>query len=272
MNKKLKVFVGLSGGVDSSVSAALLQESRYEVIGVFIRVWQPDFFQCGWKDDRLDAMRVCAKLGIQFRELNLEKEYKKEVVYYMIREYKAGRTPNPDVSCNRFIKFGLITADKKDSQGLCFVGKVDMKEFLSHYIKQKNGEVKNEMGEMVGEHTGAAFYTIGERLLGGYVVAKDMKKNEVIISNKNAAGELARATTEVIIKDCNWVSGAPEVGKKYFARMRYRQMLQFCRLSLRYDRSLIINHNALVNFDKPQTVAPGQSLVIYDGEVLLGGG
>src|SRR3989338_202078 len=344
MNKKLKVFVGLSGGVDSSVSAALLQESRYEVIGVFIRVWQPDFFQCGWKDDRLDAMRVCAKLGIQFRELNLEKEYKKEVVYYMIREYKAGRTPNTDVSCNRFIKFGgfykwamkngadfiatghytriennkllagidknkdqsyflwqiekeqlphillpvggmkkpevrklakkfgLITADKKDSQGLCFVGKVDMKEFLSHYIKQKNGEVKNEMGEMVGEHTGAAFYTIGERLLGGYVVAKDMKKNEVIISNKNAAGELARATTEVIIKDCNCVSGAPEVGKKYFARMRYRQMLQFCRLSLRYDRSLIINHNALVNFDKPQTVEPGQSLVIYDGEVLLGGG
>ncbi|KKU59907.1 MAG: tRNA (5-methylaminomethyl-2-thiouridylate)-methyltransferase [Parcubacteria group bacterium GW2011_GWA2_47_12] len=337
MNKKLKVFVGLSGGVDSSVSAALLKESGYEVTGVFIRVWTPDFFICNWKDDRLDAMRVCAKLGIQFHELNLEKEYKKEVVDYMIREYKAGRTPNPDVACNRFIKFGgvykwamenganfvatghysrieknklsagsdtnkdqsyflwqikreqlphilfpvggmkkpevrelakdfgLITADKKDSQGLCFVGKVDMKEFLSHYIKQKNGEVRNQKGDIVGEHDGAAFYTIGERLLGGYVVGKDMKKNEVVISNKNAAGELARATTEVTIKDCNWVSGMPEKGKEYLARTRYRAPLQNCKVTLRHDRILI-------SFEKPQTVAPGQSLVIYGGEILLGGG
>src|SRR3989344_2296585 len=106
MKEKLKVFVGLSGGVDSSVSAALLKEAGYEVTGVFIRVWQPEFFVCNWKDDRLDAMRVCATLGIPFRELNLEKEYKKEVVDYMIREYRSGQTPNPDVSCNRFIKFG----------------------------------------------------------------------------------------------------------------------------------------------------------------------
>ena len=106
LRSKGKVFVGLSGGVDSSVSAALLKQAGYDVAGVFIRVWQPDFFHCGWKDDRLDAKRVCAKLDIPFVELNLEKDYKREVVDYMIREYRAGRTPNPDVMCNRFIKFG----------------------------------------------------------------------------------------------------------------------------------------------------------------------
>ncbi|HEY4508180.1 MAG TPA: tRNA 2-thiouridine(34) synthase MnmA, partial [Candidatus Paceibacterota bacterium] len=260
-----KVFVGLSGGVDSSVSAALLKKDGYAVTGVFIRVWNPAseqsptlnrekgrtlFGLCEAAEDRLDAMRVCAKLNIPFVELNLEKEYKKEVVDYMIREYKAGKTPNPDVFCNRFIKFGgfyefarksgadfiatghyarivkryeryehqilgnenlmlvasadrnkdqsyflwqikkeqlpnilfpvggmrkpevrrlakrfgLITADKKDSQGLCFVGKVDMKEFLSHYIKPRKGKVLDENGRVVGEHSGAFFYTIGERI------------------------------------------------------------------------------------------------------------
>ena len=352
MSSQKKVFVGLSGGVDSSVSAALLQKVGYEVAGVFIRVWQPDFFICNWKNDRLDAMRVCAKLGIPFSELNLEKEYKKEVVDYMIREYKAGRTPNPDVACNSFIKFGgfykwalangadfiatghyarienkqllagsdknkdqsyflwqikkeqlphilfpvggmkkpevrklakefgLITAGKKDSQGLCFVGKVDMKEFLSHYIKQKSGEVKNEKGETVGEHDGAAFYTIGERLLGGYVVAKDMKENEVVISQKNTDGELAHAQTKVVITDCNWVSGAPEEGKRYLARTRYRAPFISCSISNEHSSN---EHSVSIKkivFDVPQTVASGQSLVIYlpraessgDSEVLLGGG
>ena len=104
-----KVFVGLSGGVDSSVSAALLKEQGYDVHGIFIKVWQPDIALtggCTWREDRLDAMRVCAKLGIPFYTLNLEREYKKEVVDYMIREYKAGRTPNPDVMCNKYVKFG----------------------------------------------------------------------------------------------------------------------------------------------------------------------
>ncbi|MDP3661807.1 MAG: tRNA 2-thiouridine(34) synthase MnmA [bacterium] len=349
MTKKLKVFVGLSGGVDSSVSAALLKEAGYEVTGVFIRVWQPDFFHCSWKDDRLDAMRVCAMIGIPFKELNLEKEYKKEVVDYMIREYKTGRTPNPDVACNRFIKFGgfykwalangadfvatghyaridtnqllagsdtnkdqsyflwqikqeqlphilfpvggmkkpevrklakkfrLITADKKDSQGLCFVGKVDMKEFLSHYITQKEGTVENESGNIIEKHNGAAFYTIGERLAGGYVVSKDIKKNTVTISQKNSAGELSHAKSEVAIADCNWISGVPAIGEKYLARMRYRAPLIPCRI---FDRHPMSIKKARVVFDAPQTVAPGQSLVLYlprakslgDGEVMLGGG
>ena len=115
--KKRKVFVGLSGGVDSSVSAALLKKEGYEVIGVFIKVWQPDFFAparahfaggCTWKEDRLDAMRVAAKLNIPFLTLDLEKEYKEEVIDYMISEYKSGRTPNPDVMCNKYVKFGAF--------------------------------------------------------------------------------------------------------------------------------------------------------------------
>ncbi len=347
---KGRVFVGLSGGVDSSVSAALLKKAGYEVTGVFIRVWQsffarasegnPDFFvHCTSADDRLDAMRVCAKLQIPFRELNLEKEYKKEVVNYMIREYRAGRTPNPDSFCNRFIKFGafydwamkngadfvatghyariekgrllagsdkdkdqsyflsqirreqlsrilfpigemkktevralakkfgLITADKKDSQGLCFVGKVDMKEFLKHYIKQKPGRVLDEKGTVVGMHNGAAFYTIGERFgVSGsasalFVVAKDMKQNTLTISPKSRTGALAEMRNEVEILGCNWVSGAPRASKTYGARLRYRQPLQKCRIL----RGTIL-------FEKPQIVAPGQSLVLYDGEICLGGG
>ena len=116
-NKKIKVFVAMSGGVDSSLSAALLKGQGYDVTGVFIKVWQPDFVECVWKEDRLDAMRVCARLGIKFLTLDLEKEYKKEVVDYMISEYKAGRTPNPDVNCNKYVKFGafLFTGVKSSS-------------------------------------------------------------------------------------------------------------------------------------------------------------
>lgn len=334
-----KVFVGLSGGVDSSVSAALLQKAGYEVTGVFIRAWQPDFFVCNWKDDRLDAMRVCAKLGIEFRELNLEKEYKKEVVDYMVREYRAGRTPNPDVACNRAIKFGafyewarkegadyvatghyariargrllagsdgnkdqsyflwqiqqeqlphilfpvgdmrkpevrrlakkfgLVTADKKDSQGLCFVGKVDMKDFLSRYIRPKKGVVVNERGEAVGEHEGATFYTIGEKAPGGFVVAKDVPKNTLIVAPKGPAGELSRAQTEIALENCNWLL-TPRAGARYTARVRYRQPLSPCI----FPRHSVSGKKAHIFFEVPQTVTPGQSCVLYDGEAVVGGG
>ena len=105
-NKQKKVFVGASGGVDSSTTMALLKEQGYAVTGVFIKVWQPDFVECQWKEDRLDAMRVCAVLGVPFVDLDLEEEYKRDVFDYMVSEYKRGRTPNPDVMCNKKIKFG----------------------------------------------------------------------------------------------------------------------------------------------------------------------
>ena len=107
-NSNKKVFVGMSGGVDSSVSALLLKEQGYDVTGVFIKVWQPDFIECTWKEDRLDAMRVATQLDIPFITLDLEKEYKEEVIDYMIEEYRNGRTPNPDIMCNRFVKFGAF--------------------------------------------------------------------------------------------------------------------------------------------------------------------
>lgn len=339
-SQEKKVFIGLSGGVDSSVSAALLQEAGYKVTGVFIRVWQPDFFKCDWKDDRLDAMRVCAKLGIQFRELDLEKEYKKKVVNYMIREYKTGRTPNPDVACNRCIKFGkfyawaraqradfvatghyarrvrntlltgtdqnkdqsyflwqiqreqlphllfpvgamkksevrkiakrlgLITAEKKDSQGLCFVGKVDMKEFLSHYIKPKKGVVQNDSGKVVGEHDGAFFYTIGERIAWEYVVGKDMQKNILFVSRKNQDSAFAQARREVEIADCNWVSRTPHNRERLAACLRYRAPLASCKIM----QHRVLHKKARIVFDTPQLAAPGQSLVLYNGSVCLGGG
>lgn len=369
---RFTVYVGLSGGVDSSVSVALLKKAGYDVTGVFIRVWQPDFFECQWKDDRLDAMRVCAALGIPFRELDLEREYKKEVVDYMIAEYQAGKTPNPDVMCNRFIKFGafyewamkqggdfvatghyarimkdgtrnmehrkktprsssyilhassdpkkdqsyflwqlrteqlsrilfpvggfkktevrklakkfgLITADKKDSQGLCFIGKVDMKEFLSHYITPKPGDIVDERGRKLGRHEGAFFYTLGERAsVGGkkgvegrwYISGKDMKKNTLTVSQKNSENILEGSVTEVFLKQCNWLT-KPENNAAYSARVRYRQPLQQCRFRIpAYAEASADRHDSQfkIIFKTPQTVAPGQSLVVYDGDMLIGGG
>lgn len=347
---KKKVFVGMSGGVDSSVSAALLKRDGFDVTGVFIKVWQPEWLagtsECTWREDRLDAMRVAAQLEIPFITLDLEKEYKQEVVDYMVAEYKAGRTPNPDVMCNRYVKFGgfytwamkqgadfvatghyarsesgklvmgddqnkdqtyflwtltkqeiertlfpvgniekpevrklakefgLYTAEKKDSQGLCFIGKIDVKEFLSHYIPQKRGDVMNAHGKVIGHHDGAFFYTIGER--HGftitektphdgpqYVFKKDIEKNVIWVSEKSPEGELPNGKTEVELKNVNWIGGFPGAGKTVKARARYRAPLE----------DVLINSENSVTFTKPQfTLSPGQSLVIYDGDNCLGGG
>lgn len=338
----------MSGGVDSSVSAALLKIESYDVTGVFIKVWQPEWLagtsECTWREDRLDAMRVAAQLDIPFITLDLEKEYKEEVVDYMISEYKAGRTPNPDVMCNRFVKFGgfynwamkqgadfvatghyaqikdgrlimgddqnkdqtyflwtltkeqlqhiifpvgniekpevrklaqkynLATAYKKDSQGLCFIGKIDIKDFLSHYMKEERGNVLDEKGNIIGHHDGAFFYTIGER--HGftitkktpndepyYVFSKDIEKNTISVSMKNTTGELPNGKTSVKLKEVNWINSIP-VGKKLHARSRYREQLQ----------EITVNGDT-VEFVIPQyTLSSGQSLVIYDGKECLGGG
>ncbi len=346
--KKGKVFVGLSGGVDSSVSAALLQKEGYDVTGVFIKVWSPDWMECTWREDRRDAMRVCAALGIPFLTLDLEKEYKEEVVDYMLREYKAGRTPNPDVMCNKYVKFGgffdwamkegadfvatghyaqvkkvgdhfklfvgndenkdqayflwtltqkhlshtlfpvgdiekpevrklaakfkLPTAAKKDSQGLCFIGKVDMKEFLKHYIDEKPGKVLDEKGSQIGEHAGAIFYTIGERHgftitkktphdAPFYIVAKDLDKNTITVSNKDIKNNLER-TSAVTLSAVNWISENPQTDKTYQCQIRYRQNVQTCTIA-----------NNVISFKEKQAgISVGQSLVLYNGEECLGGG
>lgn len=336
-----KVYIGMSGGVDSSVSAALLKKAGYDVTGVFIKVWQPEWIDCTWKEDRLDAMRVAAKLDIPFVTLDLEKEYKEEVVDYMISEYKAGRTPNPDVMCNRYVKFGgffnwamkqgadfvatghyaqiidgkliagndknkdqtyflwtltagqisktlfpvgniekpevrklakkfkLPNAEKKDSQGLCFIGKIDIKEFLSHYIESKKGNVIDEKGTIIGEHDGTFFFTIGER--HGfkitkktpnderyYVIAKDIEKNTITVSEK----EKISGVKKVVLEDVNWNQGSISVGKVLQARSRYREKLQ----------DIIFTNQNTAEFKEAQTtLSSGQSLVVYDGNVCLGG-
>jgi tRNA-specific 2-thiouridylase len=365
-----KVFVGMSGGVDSSVSAGLLKAQGFDVTGVFIKTWSPDWLPCTWQEERRDAMRVAAKLKIPLITLDLEKEYKEEVVDYMIAEYRAGRVPNPDVMCNKVIKFGgffdyamksgadfvatghyaklqpevtfpahgkggefatkatsglvslcassdtekdqtyflwtltqrelshtlfpighlqksevrsiarrfhLLNAEKKDSQGLCFMGKIDVKEFLKHYIKEKAGRVLNEVGEVIGEHEGATFYTIGERRgfkiftkspndLPYYVVSKDVKKNILVVSNAKDTGEITKK--EIEINKVNWNQGTePNLVKKYQARIRYRQELQNCKIKKEKGGKYILI------FDKGQVApASGQSVVIYSGDVCLGGG
>lgn len=351
---KGKVFVGMSGGVDSSVTAALLKKEGYDIVGVFIKVWEPDFpgyeAVCTWRDDRRDAIRVAAKLDIPFLTMDLSDEYKKGVIDYMIDEYKNGRTPNPDVMCNREIKFGLFfdkamslgadyvatghymrrfdeggvskmltgvdpekdqsyfvwtlsqeklkkclfpigdyhkkdvrkiarkfdlpTANKKDSQGLCFIGKIDVRDFLGEFIDDMLGGVLNTKGEIVGEHEGIFFYTIGQRhgfkslnketdSEPYYVVGKDVEKNIIIVSREKIDENYS--SSEVSLSNVNWIANKPEVGRKYTARMRYRQELIICSVDFYNDTTTIV-------FDKPQMVTSGQSLVLYDEEQCLGGG
>jgi len=356
LETKPRVFVGLSGGVDSAVSAAILKKD-YDVTGVFIKVWSPDFLPCTWREDRLDAMRVAAFLEIPFITLDLEKEYKKEVVDYMIKEYKAGRTPNPDVLCNKEIKFGafyefarkegsdfiatghyaqkkeykiknnehryslceskdtakdqsyflwnikqeqlghvlfpignkvksevrglaeklgLPNAVKKDSQGLCFIGKVDMKDFLKHFIAEKKGSVLDSEGNRIGTHDGAVFLTIGQRhgftvankktaSVPHYVISKNIMKNTVTVSalNPSDVAELGKTTCK--LSQVNWIN-KPEIGKRYQIRFRYHQEPLVGTLNLSKKEWHI-------TLPKPFTgISIGQSAVIYDNKEMLGGG
>ncbi|MDP3989101.1 MAG: tRNA 2-thiouridine(34) synthase MnmA [bacterium] len=339
---KRKVFVGLSGGVDSSVAAYLLKKQGFDVVGVFIKVWHPDWLPCTWREERRSAMRVSAVLGIPLVTLDLEKEYKQGVVDYLIREYASGATPNPDVMCNREVKFGafytwarskgavyvatghyarkcekglctakdqnkdqtyflwtlskevlahtlfplgeyekndvrklahkagLPTAEKKDSQGICFLGEVNMKEFLEHYIDIQPGVVLNISGEPIGTHNGALLYTIGQRhgftihkkgtdSPAQYVVSKNVEDNTITVSPS-----FERAQSDVVtLKEINWNTDEAPKSNQLMCRVRYRQRLMPCEI---VDESSV----RLIGAHEPAT--PGQSLVIYDGERCLGGG
>jgi tRNA-specific 2-thiouridylase len=353
MNTHEKIFVGLSGGVDSSVVAALLQRAGYEVVGVFIRSWQPEWIECTWREDRRSAMAVAAHLDIPFLECDLQSEYKKYVADYMISEYKKGRTPNPDIMCNREIKFGaflgwaldhgadriatghyvqneeengvhallrgrdsgkdqsyflwtltsaqlasslfplggmekdhvrelakrynLPTAERPDSQGVCMLGDIDMKDFLRHYIEEQPGEVLDKEGKKIGTHDGALLYTLGERhgfmievgdrSLPYYVVDKDINSNTLTVDTKMLSLQRSEKTyelTEVIDRSGNLVKGYEGL-----AQIRHLGELYGCTISER-DQS---EQKIQCTFTDPEVLlATGQSVVFYEGDTCIGGG
>jgi tRNA-specific 2-thiouridylase len=400
------VYVGMSGGVDSSLSAALLKEQGYNVTGVYMKNWTEDLpgMKCPWADDLADAKRVAVQLGIDFKVFDFEKEYKHKVVDYMIEEYKLGRTPNPDIMCNQEVKFklfleaaledgadmiatghyarveseqmpridtkqtslrldnspdaslyspelanaqtssnnqevsgelsgqpgdvllstrgisrgslrmavdtnkdqtyflyrvtgealaktlfplgeftkpqvremakarGLFTAAKKDSQGICFVGKVGIRDFLAQYVQQTPGDIiDKQTGKVLGTHDGAIFYTLGQRHgleVGGglpyYVVGKSMDKNEVYVSTDLNDETLWKKS--VVLSNAHWINQKPIEGT-YKIRVRHRSSLVDAALAYRDTGEV-----ELLLKDDQRAVAAGQSVVIYDGDECLGGG
>ncbi|MCS6974473.1 MAG: tRNA 2-thiouridine(34) synthase MnmA [Cyclobacteriaceae bacterium] len=385
---KRRVVVGLSGGVDSSVAALLLKEQGYEVIGMFMKNWHDDSVtiskECPWLDDSNDAMIVAQQLGIPFQAIDLSKEYKERIVDYMFAEYQAGRTPNPDVLCNREIKFdiflkaalrlgadyvatghyarkeetlvndkkiyrllagkdankdqsyflcqltqeqlekalfpvgelrkpevralarkaGLTTANKKDSQGLCFVGKVHLPEFLQQRLAPRKGKAilipddapvfanhsddfekitepyhyEPTLGKVIGEHRGAHYFTIGQRKglnLGGFpkplfVIGTDTRENILYLGMGDDHPGLYRKGLFIPAQDEHWLRPDKKLNAgesvRYGVRIRYRQAQEGCTLYKREKGLYLI-------FDRPQkAITPGQFAVWYEEEELIGSG
>ena len=342
----MKIVVGISGGVDSSVAALLLKRAGHDVVGLFMKNWEDDDGEyCSTREDLIDAAAAADRIGIELEAVNFSAEYKDRVFAEFLREYAAGRTPNPDVLCNAEIKFkafldhalrlgaekiatghyartdgahllkgkdaqkdqsyflhrlnqtqlarvmfpigdmkkpevrrvaleaGLPNHARKDSTGICFIGERPFREFLNRYLPRKPGPIVDEKGKSLGEHIGLAFYTIGQRKgigVGGagdawYVARKDLGRNELLIVQGHDHPLLMKK--ELSASDPAWISGhPPQTPSSHTAKTRYRQADAPCTLSR------VLDSEIKVDFPAPQwAVTPGQSVVLYDGEICLGG-
>jgi len=345
MSRPKTVYLGMSGGVDSSVAALLLKQQGYQVTGIYMRNWSQDFpgHQCPWARDLADAKRIAVKLNLDFEVWDFEADYKAKVVDYMLSEFQKGHTPNPDIMCNQEIKFGLFyeralargadfiatghyaqvdqstatllravdedkdqtyflyrisaaslkqtlfpighlkksavkqlaakhqfhNAHKKESMGVCFVGEVGMKDFLTTYLPKQPGEIREiETDTVLGHHEGAVFYTIGQRhglYLGGglpyYVVQKDLAKNLIYVSKNLNHQNLW--TKELKLKNLFFrAPNQPTHPTKIHVRLRHRAPLipaTFDGKTLQFKQEV-------------KRPAAGQSAVIYQGPACLGGG
>ncbi len=341
---KKTVVVGMSGGVDSSVTAWLLKEQGYRVIGLFMKNWEEDDEGCSAAADFADVVAVCDQIDIPYYSVNFSKEYWERVFAICLEHYQAGDTPNPDILCNKEIKFklfldkalqlggdylatghycrnlegqlgrgvdgdkdqsyflytlkkeilekvlfplgelkkgevreiaqkaGLATANKRDSTGICFIGKRNFKEFLSRYIPKEPGNFERLDGKVVGEHDGMAYYTIGQRRglnIGGegeawYVVGKDVKRNVVYVEQGEDHPALYHQA--LTAAEVSWVGAAPELPFHCTAKVRYRSDDVPCTIVSQTDGQLT------VTFDAPvKAITPHQAIVFYDGEICLGG-
>ncbi|HNV97378.1 MAG TPA: tRNA 2-thiouridine(34) synthase MnmA [bacterium] len=349
-NRKIKVALGLSGGVDSSVAAFLLKEQGYDVIGYYMKNWSQDIgkFKCPWKEDHEYALRTADHLKIPIYTLNFEKEYKEKVVDYLFDGYKKGITPNPDIMCNKEIKFKLFlekalkigadfiatghyariekdknniyhllkgkdlnkdqsyflytlnqkqlskslfpvgeydkpeirriakkaklpTAEKADSQGICFIGEVNISEFLKTQIKPKKGDIITTDGKKIGEHEGVYYYTIGQRKgigIGGgvpyFVISKNIEKNQLIVARGSWSEELFYESCEVV--NILWTNNEPKFPLKCAVKTRYRQLDQECEIYKEKNKIKVIFKN------KQRAITSGQSAVFYKKDECLGGG
>lgn len=326
--KGKKIYVGLSGGVDSAVSAALLQHAGALVTGVYIKGWYPPGMPCTWAAERRDAMRVAARLGIPFHTLDASFEYKKSVIDYLLAEYQEGRTPNPDVMCNREVKFGafyrfakesgadaiamghyesgekdqryflwavpkevleatlfpvghmeksevralakkfnLPVAEKKDSQGVCFLGSISVEEFLRNEFGEHPGRALDEQDQILGEHDGVLLYTLGERIAlrnasqtgPWFVLAKDVVKNELTVGKSRLPSTL-ETNRDIRFTNANW----------------FTESLFVTEAQYRYRGSRVSGHVELDRFVGSEPLSeiptPGQSIVFYHDDEMVGGG